>query len=206
MHADCVTAARQAAALCERLGHEITEVTSPIDGTQAARAFAAVWSTGVAWCIDDWARRTGRTPSQEEFEPLTWALAEWGRGAKASNYLLAVTDLQRMARALAAFMADYDVMLTPTTGEPPVPIGTLDSPPDDPMYGFKRSGVFTPFTAIANGAGQPAISLPLYWSGDGLPIGSQFIGRFGDEATLFRLAAQLEAAQPWASRRPPVCA
>ena len=206
VHADCVTAARDAAALCERLGHHITEVTSPIDGVRAARAFAAVWSSGVAWEIDDWARRTGRMPSPGDFEPLTWALAEWGRAAKASDYLLAVTDLQRMARTLAAFMADYDVMLTPTTGEPPLPIGTLDSPPDHPTYGFKRSGTFAPFTAVVNSAGQPAISLPLYWNGDGLPIGAHFIGRYGDEATLFRLASQLEAARPWAARRPPVCA
>jgi amidase len=206
VHADCVAAVREAAGLCERLGHHITEVTSPIDGDRAARAFSTVWSTGMAWSIDDWARRTGRTPSPDDFEPLTWALAEWGHLAPASDYLLAVTDLQRMARTLAEFMADYDVMLTPTTGEPPLPIGTLDSPPEQPTYGFKRSGTFAPFTAVVNGAGQPAISLPLYWSADGLPIGAHFIGRYGDEATLFRLASQIEAAQPWSGRRPPVCA
>ncbi|MCK5654487.1 MAG: amidase, partial [Dehalococcoidia bacterium] len=100
----------------------------------------------------------------------------------------------------------YDVWLTPTLAEPPVPLGTFDSPPDNPMKGFDRAVVFCPFTPLCNFTGQPAMSVPLYWNAEGLPVGTHFIGRFGDEATLFRLAAQLEEARPWAGRRPPVSA
>jgi amidase len=87
-----------------------------------------------------------------------------------------------------------------------VPLGTFESPPDDPLYGFTRAAEFVPFTPLQNATGQPAMSVPLYWNEGGLPIGTHFVGRFGDEATLFRLAAQLEEARPWAHKRPPVSA
>ena len=95
---------------------------------------------------------------------------------------------------------------TPTLAQPPLPLGSFDSPAEDPMRGMKVSAEFAPFTPICNMTGQPAMSMPLLWNADGLPIGTHFVGRFGDEATLFRLAAQLEAARPWAGRRPPVSA
>ncbi len=101
-------------------------------------------------------------------------------------------------------MVDYDVWLTPTLAEPPLPLGTLESTPDNPLAGLMRSASYVPYTPICNITGQPAMSVPLYWNGDNLPIGSHFMARFGDEATLFRLAAQLEKARPWADRRPPV--
>jgi amidase len=129
-----------------------------------------------------------------------------GRQHSASAYLLALQDLQKVSRQVARFFLDYDVWLTPTLGEPPVPLGTFDSPPENPLQGLIRAASFVPFTPICNITGQPAMSVPLYWNAEGLPIGSHFIGRFGDEATLFRLAAQLEQARPWAGRRPPVSA
>jgi amidase len=119
---------------------------------------------------------------------------------------MALEDIQRLARDVARLFTKWDVWLTPTLAEPPVPLGTFDPRPDDPLYGFFRSGKFMPFTSICNATGQPAMSVPLFWNDDNLPIGTHFIGRFGDEATLFRLAAQLEAARPWADRRPPVSA
>jgi len=124
----------------------------------------------------------------------------------APAYLIAVTLLQRVARDIGHFLVDYDVWLIPTLAEPPVPLGTFDSPPDNPMKGFDRAVDFCPFTPLCNVTGQPAMSVPLYWNADNLPVGTHFIGRFGDEATLFRLAAQLEEARPWAGRRPPVSA
>ena len=115
--------------------------------------------------------------------------------------------LQITSRVVAHFHETYDCWLTPTLGEPPVPLGTFDdSPPGDPMRGFDRAAEFVPFTPVSNASGQPAMSLPLYWNAEGLPIGAHFAGRFGDEATLFRLAAQLEQARPWAVRRPLVSA
>ena len=206
VHPDCVAAVRDAAALCADLGHEVTEVTPAIDGQVVTQAFMTVWSAGCAWTVDDWARSTGRTPTPDLFEPLTWALQEMGRQHSASAYLLALQDLQKVSRQVARFFLDYDVWLTPTLAEPPVPLGTFDSPPENPLQGLIRAASFVPFTPICNITGQPAMSVPLYWNAEGLPIGSHFIGRFGDEATLFRLAAQLEQARPWAGRRPPVSA
>jgi amidase len=206
VHPDCVAAAHDAAALCAELGHEVTEVTPAIDGQVVTQAFMTLWSAGCAWTVDDWARRTGRTPTPDLFEPLTWALQEMGRQHSASAYLLALQDLQKVTRQVARFFLDYDVWLTPTLGEPPVPLGTFDSPPETPLQGLFRAAAFVPFTPICNITGQPAMSVPLYWNADGLPVGSHFVGRFGDEAALFRLAAQLEQARPWASRRPPVSA
>ncbi len=105
---------------------------------------------------------------------------------------------------MARFCMAYDVCLTPTLAEPPLSLGSFDPLPDDPLYGYRRSTSFVPFTPICNITGQPAMSVPLHWNGESLPIGVHVIGRFGDEATLFRLAAQLESARPWAQRRLPV--
>jgi amidase len=206
VHPDCMAAVRDAAALCAELGHEVVEAAPPIDGQVLTQAFITIWSAGCAWTVDDWARRTGRTPTSDLFESLTWAMQETGRQHSASIYLLALQDLQRVSRNIAPFFVDYDIWLTPTLGEPPVPLGTFDSPPENPLQGLFRAAAFVPFTPICNVTGQPAMSVPLYWNADGLPIGTHFVGRFGDEAALFRLAAQLEQARPWAHRRPPVSA
>jgi amidase len=149
---------------------------------------------------------TGKTPTQDQFEPLTWALYEMGRQQSASSYLLSLAFLQRVARDIARFFLKYDVWLTPTLSEPPVPLGTFDSPPENPLQGLRRAEAFVPFTPICNATGQPAMSVPLYWNAEGLPVGVHFVGRFGDEATLFRIAAQLEEARPWVGRLPPVSA
>ena len=206
VHADCIAAVREAARLCAGLGHEVVEGAPAIDGELFSRGFITLWSSGCAWTIEDWARRIGRAPAPEHFEPLTWALAEMGRAQGAAAYLLALQDLQRVAREVARFFARHDCWLTPTVAEPPLPLGAFDATPDDPIHGLRRSAAFVPFTPIANVTGQPAMSVPLAWTAEGLPVGVHFVGRFGDEATLFRLAAQLEAARPWAQRRPPVSA
>jgi amidase len=202
VHPDCVRAVHEAAKLCEGLGHEVSEASPPLDGDQISQAFITVWSAGTAWTIDDWSRRTGQTPSAERFEPLTWALYEMGGRRSASDYLLAIQDLQAVARQIARFLIDYDVWLSPTLAEPPPALGSFDAPDDNPMHGIFRSALFVPFTPVFNATGQPAMSVPLFWNGDAVPIGVQFAGRFGDEATLFRLAAQLEQARPWADRWP----
>jgi amidase len=159
-----------------------------------------------AWSIDTMGFATGRTPTPELFEPLTWVLAERGRQQSSSDYLVAVMMLQRLSREIARSCQDYDVLLTPTLAQPPLPLGSFASPADNPWQPLVRAAGFAPFTIVCNITGQPAMSVPLYWNSDDLPIGSHFIGRFGDEATLFRLAAQLEEARPWAGRRPSVSA
>lgn len=206
VHADCVSAVRDAAALCASVGHEVVEAHPALNGELVRQSFMVLWSSGFAWTIDGIGLATGRTLTRDQFEPLTWALYEMGRQQSASAYLLSLTFLQRVARDIARFFLKYDVWITPTLSEPPVPLGTFDSSPEDPLRGLHRAEAFAPFTPVCNATGQPAMSVPLYWNADGLPVGVHFIGRFGDEATLFRLAAQLESARPWAGRRPPVSA
>ncbi|MFH1931624.1 MAG: amidase [Pseudomonadota bacterium] len=200
IHPDCVKAVEDAAGLCADLGHEVEEASPVLNSNQITRSFTVLWAAGNASTL----KALGA--SKEQVEPLSWALYEMGCGFQAPDYLLAVQIIQNIARVVARFFVEYDIWLTPTLGEPPVPLGTFDSTEEDPLAGFRRSVKYVPFTPIANVTGQPAMSVPLFWNDEGLPVGSHFIGRFGDEATLFRLAAQLEEARPWADRRPPVSA
>jgi amidase len=204
VHPDCIQAVRDAAALCASLGHKVEEASIPLNREFIKQAFMVLFSAGCAWSIDGLAIARGKAPLPDQFEPLTWALYEMGKKQSASAYLLAQTLLQRVARDLARFSLKYDVWINPTLAEPPVPLGSFDSPPQDPLQGLRRAEAFAPFTPLCNFTGQPAMSVPLFWNGEGLPVGTHFIGRFGDEATLFRLAAQLESARPWAGRRPPL--
>ena len=121
-----------------------------------------------------------------------------------SQFAGASAQLQAIARQLIAFLDPYDALLTPALAERPLPIGTLDTAAPEPMSTFTRSGLFTPFTPVCNATGQPAISLPLFHGDDGLPLGVQLVGRPAREGALLALSAQLEAARPWADRRPPL--
>jgi len=206
VHQDCVSAVHEAAQLCSELGHEVEEAVPEIDGAWVLPRFMTLYSAGCAAGIDYCAHYLNLIPTEDKFEPLTWAMYELGRKRTASDYLLALSDLQKLSRDIARFFTKYDILITPTLAEPPVPLGTFDSPVDDAMQGMRRAGAFAPFTPLFNITGQPAMSMPLFWNSEGLPIGTQFVGRFGDEATLFRLAAQLEEARPWAGRRPPTSA
>jgi amidase len=206
IHPDCIAAVKDAAKLCADLGHEVEEASLPVNRELIAKAFMILWSSGCAWTIDGLAMAAKKAPSPDQFEPLTWVLYEMGKKQSASSYLLAVTLLQKISRDLARASQKYDVWMTPTLAEPPVPLGSFDSPPEDPLRGYRRAETFVPFTPICNVTGNPAMSVPLFWNQEGLPVGTHFIGRFGDEATLFRLAAQLESARPWAGRRPPLAA
>lgn len=200
----CLAAVDDAAALCAKLGHEVEEASPAIDGIELQRHFLNVWAAGNGALVERIKEVVTELPP-DPFEPLTLALAQMGQGTTGTQYLQSIAFLQGLSRGIAQFMAKFDVILTPTLAEPPLPLGELDSPPDDPLRGLMRSASYTPFTPIANATGQPAMSVPLAWH-QGLPIGSHFVGRYGDEATLFRLAAQLEAARPWVDRRPPVSA
>lgn len=204
IHPDCVSAVQDAAKVCAELGHEVTEAAPEIVGPMLVQAFTTVWAAGTAAGIDSFAFLTGRPPKAEQFEPLTWALWEMGRKVTGSDYLLAQTVLQRITRDVARFMEKFDVWLTPTLAEPPLLLGAFESTAEDPMRGFHRAVEYVPFTPIANATGQPAMSMPLYWNSEGLPVGVHFLGRLGEEGLLFRLAAQLEKVRPWADRRPPV--
>jgi amidase len=206
VHADCVRATEQTAALCESLGHHLEEATLDVDGDAFTEHFINVWAAGNAWTLLDWEKRVGRTAGEEDVEPLTWSLVEIGRSLDSGRYLQSLQELQKITRQIAQYFEGIDVLLTPTLGEPPAPLGTFDSPPGESLTGLFRAAAYVPFTPPFNVTGQPGISLPLHWSKEGLPIGVQFVGRFGDEETLLSLAGQLEQAAPWADRRPPVSA
>jgi len=202
IHADCEKAVQDAARLCASLGHEVEEAAPRLPEQMVAQSFTVLWSAGCAFVIDGLSFVTGKTPNPDEFEPLTWTLYSLGKKQQASAYLLALALLQRFSREVARFFQRYDVFLTPTLSEPPLPLGSFDSPPGNPMQGLRIAEKFVPFTPLCNITGQPAMTVPLYWNEQGLPIGVHFAGRFGDEATLFRLAAQLEEARPWNKKFP----
>jgi amidase len=200
VHEDCVKAVMDAACLCEKLGHEVEEVVPALDGNIITRAYMVKWAAGVAYILKALGAR------KDQVEPLTWGLYEMSRSNDAADYLIAEQTLQTISRTMAAFFNTFDIWLTPTMAQPPVPLGFFDTPPDNPLYGLQKAEEIAAFTPICNITGQPAMSMPLYWNSSGLPIGTHFIGRFGAEATLFRLAAQLEQARLWKDQRPPVSA
>ena len=206
VHPDCIAAAQAGATLCESLGHQVEGAALHFDSDAFLANFINAWAAGNAWAIAGWEERLGRAVTEEEVEPLSWALIGLGRSLNAAQYLTAVQNLQKASRQIAASFEEFDVLLTPTLGEPPAPLGTFDSPPGEPLAGLFRAAAYVPFTPLFNVTGQPAISLPLHWNEAGLPIGVQFVGRFGDEETLLSLARQLELAAPWSGRRPPVSA
>ena len=204
LHPDCVDAVVDSASLCESLGHEVVEAKPSVDWETLWTTFTAVMATGFGWAVADWTRRLGREPREGDLEPFVADFAERGRRVSGPQYLLHIQEIHRLSRGIAEFFESFDVWLTPTLGEPPVTLGTLVYDGGDPIAHRRRTAGFAPFTFVGNVTGQPGMSVPLSWSGEGLPVGSHFLGRFGDEATLFRLAAQLERARPWADRRPPL--
>lgn len=198
----CADAVQNAARLCESLGHHVVEDIPKVDGAQLTPLFGTLWAAFGAWTLRDWEARTGRTATPEQFEKHTWLMAETDKRLRASDLAMAMQNLQRFARKVAPFFDDYDVWLTPTMNTPPPPLGFFDHVKDDRSRARVRMEAAAYYTSFCNVTGQPAISLPLHWTDDGLPVGVHLIGRFGDEATLFRLSAQLETAQPWAGRWP----
>jgi len=202
LHPDCVTAIKHAAKLCESLGHSVEEATPDFNQTALIPAFMAFWAANLAAGIDHVAQLTGQTPSDDKFEGLTWGLYEAGKKITASEYLLAKGAMQGAARSAAKFHQTYDVWLSSTLGTPPVKLGAFDMEERDPAKSFAPLIDYVPFTAMQNVTGQPAINLPLFWNDAGLPIGTHFVVRYGDETTLLQLAGQLETAAPWAQRRP----
>ena len=202
IHPDCIHAVRETAKLCADLGHVVNEAAPTFDGELLTNAFTTVWSVGCAASVEGAGFLTGHKPTADHFEELTWILAQQGLGISGPAYLLAVNRLQAIAREVARFFATYDIWLTPTLAEPPLPLGSFDTRPGNPLYGLHRAAAFVPFTPLCNVTGQPAMSVPLFWNAEGLPLGTHVVGRFGEEATLFRLAAQLEATRPWGARRP----
>lgn len=209
--------------LLEQLGHECVEVSLPVDGEAFARDFVTAVSVELAAELDELGRRTGRRAAPGRVEATTWALALTGRSLPGHRSTSAFRELERAGRALSRFLADYDVLVTPTLAFPPPRLGELLPSGLERaalvILGRLRAGTllrklrllekaaddvlaFIPWLPLFNVTGHPAMSVPLHWTEAGLPMGTHVVGRFGDEETLFSLAGQLERARPWAGRRP----
>ena len=223
VHPDCVAAVGDAAALLEELGHDVFEGGPSIDGDAFARSFLTVVAGELSADLDELTRTIGRPPPRDELEPATLALGLVGRALSAERFSSALRHLERIGRDVGAFFEGCDVVLTPTLASPPVPIGTIGPTRRENaqlrilgMIGSGRlvrmAGLidraaegaldFTPWTPVYNATGQPAMSVPLFWNDEGLPIGVHFVARFAREDVLFRLAGQLERARPWFDRLP----
>jgi amidase len=212
--------------LCQDLGHEMVEAAPQIDGRAFAKAFFTMVCGETRATIHEAAELIGRTATSSEFEPATWAVGLLGTKIPASEFAKSLRYLKLSARQASRFFEEHDVLLTPTLARPPILTGELQPKGSEAvvmkLLGRLNAGSllkavaridvlaeqvfdFIPFTPLFNATGQPAMSVPLYWNDDGLPIGMHFVGRYADEVTLFRLAAQLEQAQPWFDRTPPIC-
>jgi len=200
---ECRQAAENAAKLCESLGHSITIARPAVDSAALRAAQRTIVAANARATLLWRAAAIGKTLGAEDAEPYTWSVCELASSFSASDYASAINVLHRTGRQVAQFFTSYDILITPTMCAPPLPLGVLSSlNPDNDAYllAVNRS---IAFTALFNAAGNPAMSLPLHGTDSGLPVGVQSVAPFGDEATLFRLAGQIEIAQPWRNRRPP---
>ena len=204
VHPDAVAAVREAAKLCESLGHHVEEAAPNINGMEIMAAQGIVISANVAFTVDEAAEALGRTARPEDVERATWFRVENARKTDSSAYARAMNTLHLLGRTVAGFMSNYDVILQPTAAQPPLPIGVLNMDREDLQDMFREMISFIPYTGIYNLTGQPSANIPLHWNAEGLPIGTMFTTRYGDEATLFRLAAQLEQARPWKDKYAPL--
>ncbi len=222
VHPECRAALREAAALLASLGHEVTEDRPPFDREAMVRAYLVAVAGGVAATVAELARRTGRRPGADTLEVETLGLLAGGRAFSAAEHVEATAAMHAWTRQVAAFFGRYDLLLTPTVARPPVRVGELQPKPWE-QAGIRlacrlgsrrlldqlftqigdRSFDATGFTMPWNQTGQPAASVPMRWTPEGLPLGVQLVARHGEEVTLLRVAAQVEAARPWAGRRPP---
>ena len=210
VHADCVAAVEDAARLLESLGHVVEyEYPKAFEDPAVVGYFTALWDAGLADEITDIGRKLGRDVTADDVEPLTWDMYQSGLGVTAQQLLDAVHALEHFGRDIGAWWepfdgsTGFDLLLTPTLAEPPVPLGTFENA-EMPILGFMRAAAFAPFCAGFNLSGQPAISLPLSWNAEGLPVGVHLAAAYGREDLLLRIASQLEVARPWADRVPGV--
>ena len=202
--AACRAALEDAAKLCEELGHEVEEAAPDYDRAALRAAWLAIVAANQADAAEDARVVLGRAPGPDDLEPWTRTLVAQGQAMSAGQLVAILRSMHLESRKVAAFHETYDIFLTPTLAKPPVPIGEVDMSFGAAAEFMPRTTGFSPYTRLANCTGQPSMSVPLTWSEADLPIGTMFTARFGDEATLFRLAGQLERARPWFDRTPGV--
>lgn len=204
LHPECATAVRQAARMLQGLGHRV-ETSHPecLGDEDAVRAYVTIVACSIGRAFDIAEKKVGRSIGDGDVEPVTATIAAMGRQCSAPQYIAAVDYVHRYGRRMAAWWAEgFDLLLTPTTGAPPPRIGELVCPLDNPLQGFIKAAPFGMYTMAFNQTGQPAISLPMHSTDDGLPVGIQLVAPYGREDMLLRVAAQLEQAHPWRDRWP----
>jgi amidase len=203
---ECEKAVHETVRLLESLGHTLIEDRPRYDWDAFLENVNVIWGAFGVASIDFASAMTGRKPGPDNLEAVTLASYEDGKRYSAIDLLNAMTHCNLVSRQVGPFFEKVDVLVTPTIARQPAPLGELNQNREGmrAMEWTRQIFSYVPFTPLFNVTGQPAISLPLHWSADGLPVGVQIAGRFGDEATLLRLAAQLEQARPWAAKRPPI--
>ena len=192
---------RETVQLCIDLGHRVEEADPAVDGDQVVPTFLTIAAANTVVNLGSHPTK-GRPPERGEVETVTYDTGKLGEQISSADYVRATQSAHRLGRQMAAFHGDWDVLLTPGLATVPVKLGWIDMMMDDVDEYWRRVFTFSPFTVWFNLTGQPAMMLPLGRSPEGLPIAVQIVARYGDEATLFRLAAQLEAARPWFDKKP----
>ncbi len=198
---ECLRASRDAATLCESLGHSVEEVQLPVDAREFFGAFGPIMAANTVARIRSREQALGRSVTRDDLEPLIWERYQADKDNSAEQLHAALATIERIARQVALLQQHYDVLLSPTLTKPPVTIGKLSLAQDKAAYEAEAVSV-SAFTSLYNATGQPAMSVPLHWTPSGLPVGVMFAGRYGEEALLYRLAGQLEQARPWFGRVP----
>ena len=206
LHEDCVAAVRAAAAMLEGLGHAVEPAwPACLSDTSLVEKFMALWATQMAMAARGFGETLGREVTADDIEPVNGVLVQQAQRLTAVDYAAAQAAGWAFRRELQQWWADgWDLLLTPTLAEPPLPLTEFENNPERPSAPMRRAGQFAAFTPPFNMSGQPAISLPLYRNAEGLPIGIQLAAAYGREDVLIRLAAQLESAHPWSSDHPPI--
>jgi len=202
VHAECVKGVEAVAKLCAELGHQVEEAMPDFAFAGLRWAMGVIIAANVRNAVDLRLEGLKREQRQGDVERITEQWAEQGRRFTARDYARAIVIVHGVGRRFGAFFQKYDLLLSPTLAEPPLPLGSTDMMGDDLDAYNERLFRLIPFTPQFNVSGSPAASLPLHWTADGLPVGIQLGADFGNEAVLFRIAAQLEAARPWRDRRP----
>ena len=207
VHPDCAQAVREAGALLEALGHDVRPTRPDADHDAMIRAWTKIVACGTALAVRQVLARKGRDLRPDDLEGVARGALAYAAGIDGATYLEAVETVHAYGRRMAAAMADVDVLLSATLAEPPARIGRFAHDTEDfEAFRIGPDGVFaySPFCAAFNASGQPAVSVPLHWNADGLPIGVHLAAAYGADETLIALCAQLEGARPWFHRRPPM--
>jgi Asp-tRNA(Asn)/Glu-tRNA(Gln) amidotransferase A subunit family amidase len=203
LHSECLAAVEQAGRLCESLGHIVEEASPNVSLVELRPKNSILAAANVARALGLRWKALGRKPDPRDVEAVTWAVFNRGLEITAVDYVEAIAAAHAAGRRLAAFLDRYDMILTTTLPAPPPKLGYFDMNGDVKTF-TDRITDYLSITPLHNATGTPAMSVPMHWTADGLPVGVHFAGRYGEEAVLLQLAAQIETAQPWFDRLPPI--